>query len=432
MHTYNRIHRLSFELEFPNGLSVGDGCFGNEQLLAKDGAGQLVLRGTSFVGVLRHAYEKTFNNADTFFGSSAENGQESPLVVSDIVLNAKSSIRRTSHLRNRHTGAVLDGGLYSIEATPKGTTANITLWYRGEDENFFTNLAGLISEGLTFGGNSNRGVGLAAAKEFYIAKYILSDKKQYADYLNDFYNWRNNKQLSSGEKLEISKNSESENLTLEFTLRIPRGQDILIANGNENSPQIVTGTDEKDYYLLPGSSLHGLFRSWITRLAKREGKNISDSAKVYNGKKDTPKEYTGEQLGWMFDKKLDVHRIDKEYPVESLFGSLHKAGRLHISDSYCLACDSSHIQHRKHVALDAISGGAIEGALFDNDVLTAGEFPVKIIVKQAKEHEAKWIAQTLKALDLGIVRVGSSKASGRLELKQNPTTNKYEKFFNIK
>jgi hypothetical protein len=81
--------------------------------------------------------------------------------------------------------------------------------------------------------------------------------------------------------------------------------------------------------------------------------------------------------------------------------------------------------------LDAISGGAIEGMLFDNDVLTAGEFNVKILVKDAKDYEAKWIAQTLKALDLGVLRIGSSKAAGRLELKDKPKANQYTDFFNI-
>jgi hypothetical protein len=43
-----------------------------------------------------------------------------------------------------------------------------------------------------------------------------------------------------------------------------------------------------------------------------------------------------------------------------------------------------------------------------------------MLVKNIQEHEAKWLAQTLKALHLGLLRVGSSKAAGRLELAEQP------------
>ncbi|MDR1271235.1 MAG: RAMP superfamily CRISPR-associated protein [Planctomycetaceae bacterium] len=432
------VHRLTFTLQFKNGLAAGDGNFGNEMLLARNGKGELVLRGTSIAGVLRHSYEKQYGeDTELFFGTSAEKKPkdddgnekiltESLLIVSDVVLNINKNTeyRRTHHLRNRHAGNVLDHGLYSIEIAPPETTAHVTLWFNETEQlkktgkDFLEKLAGLIRCGLIFGGNSNRGIGLATANEFIYKKYSLSEKEHYAEYLNDFYTWRQDGTISdaNSEKLTPQNDSDTNNLTVEFTLQIPRGQDLLIAEGNDMLPHKVTAADSNDYYLLPGSTLHGLFRSWVTRLAARENKSVSDSVENYENKQRNIK---GSEIGWMFNEKLDVNEINTKYPVENLFGSLHQSGRIHFTDALC-PVNQAEIQHRKHVALDAISGGAIEHLLFDNDVLISGQFQVTMLVKNIQEHEAKWLAQTLKALHLGLLRVGSSKAAGRLELAEQP------------
>jgi CRISPR/Cas system CSM-associated protein Csm3 (group 7 of RAMP superfamily) len=432
-----RVYCLTFTLQFKNGLAAGDGSFGNEMLFARNGKEELVLRGTSIAGVLRHSYEKQYGEENTalFFGTSAEKKHnndtekiltKSPLLISDIVLDVhkNTEYRRTHHLRNRHTGSVLDNGLYSIEVAPPNTTAHVTLWFNETEQLkecgnvFLKNLAGLIRNGLIFGGNSNRGVGLATANEFVYKKYSLSEKEQYAEYLNDFYTWRKNgtNSVANCEKLIPQNVSDTNNLTVEFTLQIPRGQDLLIAEGNEMSSHKIKAADGNEYYLLPGSTLHGLFRSWITRLAAREGKSVSDSVENYEKKQRNIK---GSEIGWMFNEKLNVSEIDKKYPVESLFGSLHKSGRIHFTDALC-PVDEALLQHRKHVALDAISGGAIEHLLFDNDVLIKGSFNVTMIVRDVKIYEAEWLAKTLKALHIGLLRVGSSKAAGRLELTEQP------------
>ena len=428
------VHRLTFTLHFDQGLAAGDGSFGNEMNLARNGNGQLVLRGTSIAGVLRNAWRKAYpQNDDTrWFGSAAgEEGIPSQLIVADTIIDI-GSIRRTHHLRNRHTGAVLDNGLYSIEYAPPKSKAPITLWLKETEENkgngeaFIKELAGLLKRGLIFGGNSNRGVGLSWAGEFQYDVYDLSNRDKYATYLDDHYAWRKEgtipRQTSSFETGQLSQDKD---LIVRFTLVIPRGQDLLVAQDNSEdtdaTPHRVHGADGKDYWLIPGSTLLGLFRSWVTRLAARENPDnanfVADSAVRYS--KDGPPK--GDELGWLFNKKLDWKEIDKKYPVDSLFGSLHKAGRVHFTDSLCpVSKDEKELQRRMHVAIDAISGGAIEHLLFDNYVLTQGEFPVTMLIDDPREEEARWIAQTLRALDLGLLRVGSSKAAGRLELAATP------------
>ena len=43
-----------------------------------------------------------------------------------------------------------------------------------------------------------------------------------------------------------------------------------------------------------------------------------------------------------------------------------------------------------------------------------------IVLKNPAEDEARWIAQCLRALDMGLIRVGSSKGAGRLALAEPP------------
>lgn len=88
-----------------------------------------------------------------------------------------------------------------------------------------------------------------------------------------------------------------------------------------------------------------------------------------------------------------------------------------------------------HVAVDRVTGGAAEGMLFSNTVLIAGAdgkspvFEVTMRIEKPKSDNAhqrwrddmRWLAATLQALHLGILRVGSSKSSGRLELLDMPT-----------
>ncbi|HNC62778.1 MAG TPA: hypothetical protein PK799_14175 [Rhodocyclaceae bacterium] len=46
---------------------------------------------------------------------------------------------------------------------------------------------------------------------------------------------------------------------------------------------------------------------------------------------------------------------------------------------------------------------------------------LQIGVENPSESEARWLASTIRAMHLGLVRIGSSKAAGRLELLEPPT-----------
>lgn len=462
------IHKLFVKLEFPAGIAPGEGSDYNQLRIARNGANQPVLRGTALAGTLRHAWAKHLrrqgidsptihDRVNRFFGEALNSaadalGTESRLQVSDCVLGAGNDALgfRTHHLRNRHTGAVADGGLFSLEACPPGTRTALTLWLRdaGDDpqESFelLRDLAGLLNSGLTLGGNSARGIGLVQVQSAPIYRcFQLTRSDDYSAWLDDHRAWRQSPdQVPEGTPLELTSVDQSV-LQVKFTLGIPRGQDLLVGDGQginyEIEPQRIRGTDGQLYWRVPGASLRGLFRSWVTRLAARENHRVADHVQrqqqIWRGELFSKnEEITGDNLGWCFlPKDQRQHgKASSDCPVAALFGTLFQAGRIFVSDAYA-RCSSSATdgdlaeeQQRTHVAVDRITGGAAESMLFENTVLTAypdgspPKFNVTLRVEGATEQQAQWLAKTLRALDLGILRVGSSKSSGRLALVESP------------
>lgn len=451
-------YALYLPLFFPEGIAPGCGSTYNRLLLARNGQGHPVLRGTALAGALRHAYDAQNCGADVYFGSAK--GQElkpSRLKFQDSRLILPDSIDyRTHHQRNRHTGVVLDGALFSLESCPPRTESETVLWLESDEEtseNDLEFLAQIVrffsprSGGFYVGGNVARGIGRAVLRKENPARLRVFDLFKPDDWAAWFTFRSGAGNCTEWDIFEPEKNQNQNRLTVQFTLTIPSGQDLLIADG-DMAPQRVTGADGKIYWRIPGSTMRGLFRSFILRLASRAGKTIGDSIDKWQNL--SKEEYTGDSLAWAFMdkllKKTQLREDLKKYPVETLFGTAFQRGKIHFSDAYSPCgeqwnfldnslCEEE--QRRMHVKIDPISGGAVPLALFSNTVLTSAKSPkfdFTMTVDQPTEEEAKWLAQTLRALDFGLLRLGTTKASGRVKLVSSPTascpTNKdWERYF---
>ncbi|MDO4425288.1 MAG: RAMP superfamily CRISPR-associated protein, partial [Planctomycetia bacterium] len=240
------MYGLYLPLVFPEGLAPGSGSDFNTLLLARDGKGKPVLRGTALAGALRHACGKKWTS---FFGSSCgdvqEDGVPSPLKVPDISLEfdpAQSpEDTRTHHMRNRHTNTVLDGALFSLESCPPGTLADAFLWLEGSkrDQAFLAYLASFFLPergGFLVGGNAARGIGRAVFRQGKMAVFQAFDFTD-AGALGKYLDFRQNIPSADAVKdwkpVSFPENGESsDRLTVRVELKIPRGQDLLIADGD--------------------------------------------------------------------------------------------------------------------------------------------------------------------------------------------------------
>lgn len=445
------VHRLSIPLEFPAGLAPGAGRdLSNSLLLAVDGRGRPILRGSSLAGALRHAvarlHDLPVDPLDPppllrlWFGEAfgADRGRESPLRVADCLLDVGRHggvLSRTHNAIERHDGGPRDGGLFRIGALPPGTTTTVLLHLCSADDGavaFLQELLGIFARGLTLGGSVARGVGMASlAGPARLRTFQLAKPEDRVAWLDESWAWRDPERPhipESGVVLEPA--ALDVDLTVTLQLGIPRGQDLCVADGrgaeHEAEPQRVRDAKGVERWRLPGSALRGVLRGWMTRLAARGRAKIRDSVARYQSLGRAK----GDEFGWGFrgpEQRRDVQsrlREDPgslarilECPIEHLFGSLFHASRLLVSDALSVrpAQPDQDCSVRMHVAVDRISGGARDGLLFDHQALLPGvEFVTTITIRDAAKHEAEWLVQSLRAMELGLLRFGSSKSVGRL------------------
>ena len=440
------VFRLVLPLVFPAGIHPGAGKDGGNRLqIARDGQGRCVLRGTALAGALRHAWARSLDlrsdahEVARWFGCALSRDEDAPslLRVGDAPLDTggNDSLFRHHNAVDRHTGAVRERALFDVEALPPYTRCKVVLELACETEQeglgFLSGLIGLLSDGLVRGGSGARGIGRAELDgQVRYRCFDLTDLTRHAAFLDERYATSTGEHVADGERLEPVR-GRGNALCVDLLLAVPRGQDLLVGDGQgldyEMEPQRVRGSDGQHYWRLPGSSLRGVFRAWFSRLAARDGKEVADSAARYRQRGGPA---SGDDVAWGFrDAKerendletldVDPRRLDEvvHCPVMRLFGSSFARGRIHIGDSL-VKLDPENEQERAHVAVDSFTGGANEGFFFQNTVLHGVSFPVSVTIERPTEEEAGWLARTLRALDMGVLRVGCSKSAGRLALAE--------------
>lgn len=470
--------RLDLDVEFPEGLAPGASRERTRLVIARNGQGELVLRGTSLAGVVKNEVRKDLQTGGiesdevkewlaTWFGFTRKGKSEaegrSRLLFDDATAAIERgphgpAPERAFHARNRHTGSVLENSLFSAETWPPRTRTTLRIWIDpfceppqdGENEErdqkeLLGRLLSAFELGIWAGGNRARGLGRVVLRRARLARY---DIREFISGLGLWYDDR--LAVTSGQTPSpgvppqelgvVALSSKRARTTLDVKLGIPRGQDFVVADGRGDDadvePQVVEDAQGNLLFRLPGSTLRGAFRSWTHHAAAREAladetpplQAVADSRTHYNPLQP-PK---GNDLGWCFDPPEESPRaarkvpggIGRHCPVADLFGSLHREGRIQITDGY--AKDGSfHLQRRAHVAIDPITGSAAERLYFDNDVLCDPEvsrpegrslFPVHMEIRDSKPRDIRWLAVCLSALHRGLIRIGSSRAAGRLEV----------------
>ena len=439
----NTVYKITAMVVFPEGVAPGAGSSSNRHIVARNGKDEPVLRGSALAGIIRSAYADKMgvtsrdDSVSRWFGEAriSDFDTDSLVQVADAVINCRSINERTHNMVNRHTGAAAKGALICLEAIPPMSDASLSITLASEGETsescaaFISDIAGIIGNGLIAGGNSNRGIGrMKLSGDVYVCSFNLDTVDGVAGFMDAMYAERKNGISLTGTTQKVLEDQERLSVSLE--LGIPRGEDLLVGDGQEMDyalqPQSVTFADGTRHWRIPGSSLRGIFRGWMTRLAARDGAHICDSIEqwyaIYDDK--GPEGYKPDLAGWGFVLPEDRERYQKDPsllndPILDLFGSMYKKGRIHITDSFSQAVNDSDVQDRMHVAVDRFTGGANEGALFNNQVLLGSRlrFPVELSVESPEEDEVKWLVKTFRALHLGILNVGSSKSGGRLEIK---------------
>jgi CRISPR/Cas system CSM-associated protein Csm3 (group 7 of RAMP superfamily) len=395
-----KYYRISGVVNFPEGLAAGESRGANAIEIARNGEGLPVLRGTSIAGALRNGLREAGvpdKSICFWFGDKLEGKNDfkaSQIVVADVVLNAgeQTPETRMHNQVDRKTGSVADTALFGVEMLPPQTKGQLLIYVIPRDEqpaeNILRALEGVFATTLLLGGNRNRGIGRMDASDVKCYAFDCSTVDGFAKWQDVRYADRSGLDADLSGCAPVSFGAESTQFVKNYKVifKIPRGEDISVGygknlDGDTCAPQYVYEANGTKKWRIPGSSFRGVIRSWMTRLAVKDG--------------------AGEE------------------PILDLFGTLKKRGRIHFTDAYCLSNPKENCeQSRAHVAVDRFSGGTVQGALFFSKVLVgncAFEMNVSVVAPNAKELE--WLKKTLLAIHLGIISIGSSKASGLLEIE---------------
>ena len=411
------VYAVAAPLLFPEGFSIGGSGKSNALEIERDGRGNPVIRGSSIAGQLRAEVEmdsRFAESSDWYFGAplsqNSERG-ESRLVFFDTALNDRTE-ESMHNLICRHTGSVseVNKGLFSVEKVAPGAKAGLFFCLntlpekKEEDEALLQYLAECLNGGVLIGGNTNRGGGrcFLESDQIFWERFDLSNEEEAAAYLDLLY--ADERKLSR--TMQISRDTHGNRFTVKVVFRIPEGQDLLCSEGSDAFPVSCFNADGREYWKIPGSTLRGIFKGWMSRLAARDGEKLSDDVETYQVRGD---------------RKADELPQNSD-AIQNLFGSLGNKGRIHFSDgnSSRPVDRRADVQKRTHVVIDRFTGGTNDGKLFQNALLVGTEktleFVTHISIVDASEKEAAWLSATLQAIHLGIVRIGSSKAAGRLEV----------------
>jgi len=164
---------------------------------------------------------------------------------------------------------------------------------------------------------------------------------------------------------------------------------------------------------LPGSSLKGVFRSHIEKII-----NSIQAQVACNPFEKTDdnlyRAFCGSQPGISAQTPgPDVYR--NSCPTCRLFGSTHFAGRLAIEDAYLVDDGKTlrRIEHRDHVGIDRLTGGAKPGAKFDLEAVTAETtFSTMIHLRNFEIWQLGILFVIIKDLEDELIYLGSGRSRG--------------------
>ncbi len=182
---------------------------------------------------------------------------------------------------------------------------------------------------------------------------------------------------------------------------------------------VSTFKDGDRVYYFPGSSLKGVLRSHLERIA-RTLHSGSVCIPYYDPKKNmtipAAAEETSHGCGYRSrsprSKKTSATAYADSCATCRLFGSLKFGGRFSISDAYPLLEHKPSIESRNGVTIDRFTGGTVPGALFDLQVLVGGQFAANLRLINFESWQLA--ALNLLLLDMAdeMITIGSGRSRG--------------------
>ncbi len=430
---YRFLARIIIEAKTPLNIGSGNKGIKSDSLVLRDLNGLPFIPGTTIAGLLRHTLGK---DEDKYMGSQQIG---SPLIITEakmldcdgsvldgIIPQEKLNSELLAHFRQLpirqhakigHRGATLKGGKFDEEVVLKGTRFCFEmemLSSSNEDEVKFKELLDTFnSETFRIGSGSRSGFGEieVVGSQCQYMKIDLSNEEQKKWYLK--------KSSSLSEEWKdaktISINRPSSKGWTTYTLQLKPVDFMLFGAGFGNDKADMTYvresfvdwsngmgqvTNREQVILIPASSVKGALSHRLAfhynKIKERFADELKEGEKI--------EDFVGENneavkavFGSEGEKDADGRMQNKQ------------RGNVLMSDIIQEVPFSSKILN--HVAIDRFTGGAIDGALFNEETLYAKgqSFELKLLVNNCAlgDKDVKTAFEdTLKALCSGMLPLG--------------------------
>ena len=447
------IAHITIEADTPLKVGSNSSDFLQDSLIQKDWNGLPMILGTSIAGVLRKHYRDEYDRkeksdeplkyeSNKLFGFQKDKGDEgigSKVILSNALLldekrevNERLMVKEKSeflkifdnlpireHTAIAHTGAIdpNKNAKFDEEVLYKGTQFKFSIEVL-EDETAFKNLLELLqSPSFRLGGGTTKGFGKFKVLE--IVTKIIDNHKTLAKHSSSL-NRDLSKLGSDGfSLLEFrAKASDSEQKTIKaknyttYTLKIEPDNFFMFGAGFGDSDADQTPVYEKvvDYsigdlsdkqILIPASSVKGA-------LSHRTAFYYNQSQEIYSDKlnKEEFNNYVAENNNAV--KAIFGHK--KEMPDDVELG---QKGKILISDCFEKAEENS-TKTFDHVSIDRFTGGAIDGALFNEKTIAQrDEWDIEILLENDVKQEFKdAFEKALKDVCTGMLALGGATTKG--------------------
>lgn len=389
----NYTAHVTLQADTPLKIGSNNSDFLQDNPIQKDWNDLPIILGTSIAGVLRKDFK---GDIEDIFGK--ENGSkviisnallvdEKNKVCEELLLEKSPFLKIFDNLPIReHTaitskGVAKDKSKFDEEVVYKGTRFRFSLELRDSDESTFNSILDLLdSPSFRLGGGSTKGFG-----KFKIVEIITTDK-ECSSSLNDFV----------GQKYQTKE--VDTNYTV-YTLKITPDDFFMFGSGFGDDEADMTPVYEKvvdyekgilddDQILIPASSIKGAIAHRTTYHFNKQQENTIENG---NGI-ESIKEIFGEA-------KNSKEKID---------GS---KGKLLISDCFKTKANTKVFDH---VSIDRFTGGAIDGALFQEKTISDNrEYSIEILLeKDIEDKFIKAFESSLTDITIGMLSLGGTTTKG--------------------
>lgn len=411
---------------------VDDGI--TDILVLKDKKGKAFIPGTSITGVLRAKMSNIYGDraVDKLFGSIDDDGNQSMVNISDIVLENAKIINRDGIKIDSFTGVSKQGAKFDFEAIDKGATGDLyievtlresclseqnkpNISYRKEHKDFAINgdvygeltatIADILTEGINVGSLTTKGYGKIKSKE-PVKMYVFDFKNpqgamKWWQYLNEGIL---QDVAYTGNKTVAVASEKDFVMQMEFALTssmIIRDYDVDTDDEKEKiaAVQMKSGED----FVIPATSIKGVLKSRAYKILMNLNHHDEQEAEDF------------------LDKLMGRETDNKEDKGQK--------SRLYIDEVY-IRPNILHSKKQSRNRIDRFTGGTIDSALFTDKPIwqtdkSKDTIAINLQVQNCDEKEAGLMLLVMKDLWLGDLAIGGNKAIGKGVLKGKKCTIQY-------